>query len=413
MRPMTVLDLCTVRRALLAALLLLAATPPSAAQPTPLGPEVGIDTEPGIYFVAPILAGRRDGTFGLAWARYLLTSSRQTFVGAAGNRGGLVSAPTDLGTGDYRTNLMDFVTVPGGYRALWQRPAGSGGLALMSADLWLDGTPRGGARRLAVVNEKQWVPHPRGGYVTWWAGLHGLSVQLVGEDGAAASQVVRLPFPEIIAATVLYESDSSFVLVYAQIGGPDAEVVYQGLKAQRFDAAGRALGKSFRLLPPPGRDRVPYYRVALGLDGTLAVVSAIADSPADSPHSVTLRTFTNRGVPLGPSVPLTSAAEEASEESSYPHAVAVDPSGRVLVVWAKVRSRDSPSARARLFNRTGVPLGPAFELHTSASGPHVAIVSASVDWAGDAWLVSWIGSTDPIDYVDTTMQVYLRRFARD
>jgi hypothetical protein len=35
----------------------------------------------------------------------------------------------------------------------------------------------------------------------------------------------------IIYATVLYESDSSFVLVYEQIGGPDSEVVYQDLKA--------------------------------------------------------------------------------------------------------------------------------------------------------------------------------------
>lgn len=410
MRPMTVLELCAVRRALLAALLLLAATLPAAAQPTPLGPEVGLDTEPGIYFEAPILAGRGDGAFGLAWARYS-SSSSPTYVAAAADRGGLVSSPTDLGTGDFRTYLLDFVTVPDGYRALWERPAGSGGLALMSADLRLDGTPRGGARRLAARNEKQWVPRPRGGYVTWWAGQHGLSVQLVGEDGAAASQAVRLPIPEVIDAKVLYESDSSFVLVYEQLG-PGVEVVYQGLKAQRFDAAGRALGKSFRLLPPPGGDRVPSYRVALGADGTLAVVSAIADSPEESPRSVTLQTFTTRGVPLGPPVPLTSAAEDASE-TMYPHAVAVDPGGRVLVVWARMRSSYSPSARARLFNRRSVPLGPAFELPTSASGPHVAIVSASVDWAGDAWLVSWIGSTDPIDDPDVTMQVYLRRFARD
>jgi hypothetical protein len=412
MRSMDTLDLSVVRCALLAALPLLVATPPSAAQPTPLGPEVGLDTEPGFYSRAPILAGRRDGTFGLAWARYPSTSSDPTFVGAVGNRGGLVSAPVDFGTGDFRTRVTDFVTVPGGYRALWEAPAASGGVALMSTDLGLDGAPRGVARRLARANETQWVPRPRGGYVTWWAGEHGLSVQLVGEDGTAASQVVRLPIPEVIIAWVLHERDSSFVLVYEQIGGPDPEVVYQGLKAQRFDAAGRALGKSFRLLPPPGGDRVPYYRVALGVDGTLAVVSSIADSPADSPHSVTLRAFTTRGVPLGPSVALTSAADDASE-MSYPHAVAVDPNGRVLVVWAKVASRYSPSARARLFTRTGVPLGPAFELPTSASGPHVAIVSASVDWAGDAWLISWIGSTDPIGDEGTTMQVYVRRFARE
>jgi hypothetical protein len=235
-------------------------------------------------------------------------------------------------------------------------------------------------------------------------------VQLLGEDGTAAGPIARLPAPDVAWADVLFQSDSSFVVVYQQFGGPNPEVVYHSPKAQRFDAAGRPLGKAFRLLPPPGGERVPYYRVALGADGTLAVLSAVADSPADFAHSVTLRTFTTLGVPLGPPVPMMTPEEDAIEQS-YPHALAVDPNGRVLVVWAKGTDFYSRSARARLFTRTGAPLGPSFELPSSASGPHTVVASAAVDWAGDAWLIAWVGSTDPIGF--RSVHLYLRRYARE
>jgi hypothetical protein len=164
------------------------------------------------------------------------------------------------------------------------------------------------------------------------------------------------------------------------------------------------------MLPAPGHGIVPFSRVALGLDGTLAVASSVSDVLGS--HGVTLRTFTSSGVALGPPVAITTAAEDAQAES-YAEAVAVDPEGSALVVWGTAADLYSPEARARVFSRTGEPLGPAFVLRTSASDGHVAVVDASAGWAGGAWLIAWVGASVPIDDEDTTMQVYLRRFTRE
>jgi hypothetical protein len=158
---------------------------------------------------------------------------------------------------------------------------------------------------------------------------------------------------------------------------------------------------------------LPLGPVAIAPDGTLAVAwSVVGGSAFGGSGEVTLRTFDLGGHPLGPAVAVTTAEQGLTEES-FPQSLAFAPDGRLLLLWAQYESPYEPAARGGLFDRQGAPLGGSFTLSSAASADHPGILWATGARAGSAWVVTWIGTTNPPDEEDTTMQLYLRRFANE
>jgi hypothetical protein len=184
-----------------------------------------------------------------------------------------------------------------------------------------------------------------------------------------------------------------------------------GYTAQRFDVLGRPTSKPFAVLPGGKKDyRVDLVVAALGADGTLAVATSVDGEPHIlGPGRVTLRTFDSAGHLLGGPFPVTSAVRDPNV-ISYATSLAVAPDGRVLLVWAEHPDPHRPEAHARVFTRETEPEGGAFQLH-SQNNPERFFECANAAWAGDAWVVTWIGkSGSDFDHPPVTKSIYVRRF---
>jgi hypothetical protein len=126
------------------------------------------------------------------------------------------------------------------------------------------------------------------------------------------------------------------------------------------------------------------------------VAWAVSTAPG---MSIRVRSFNAAGAPLAP-----EAAIGQEDAEAYPDALAIDDSGRVLVLWDV--AANPYQLHARLVRPKGSPLGPVFSPDSAASGDFDSTYCGSVAWAGDSWLVSWTGAT--ADFSPSA--VFLRRF---
>lgn len=386
----------------------------AVAQPAPLGPEVALDPQRGFYYRCPSIAGRPDGRFAVGWNRDGGTPSLVVAVaGAQGEIETTLELPRGtLEPGVPSDGLLGLDASPGAYRALLYRFTGKGRrITQWARDIAIDGASASTPRSLGAPLDVALSPRPRGGYVAHWLGPRSLHLQLRGSDGAPIGGIVRLPvFDFYTARTLVHRSDGSFLVIYSQESTRDGRSFFS-IRAQWFDANGQLRGRSFLLLPPAGpASGAPPLRAELGLDGTLAVLSADIVPNGPGFRTLTLRTFDTSGAPLSSPVPITTIDFEP-----FPLDITVDPQGRVLALWrSSLNALEDPQVRARAFTRIGRPLGPAFDPRSEASSPLTGIPCGRVAWAGDRWLIAWTGSTIPLDIygIGERMQVYLRRFAR-
>jgi hypothetical protein len=162
-----------------------------------------------------------------------------------------------------------------------------------------------------------------------------------------------------------------FVVTWTNIRTPAWSV-----QGRSFDAAGAPVGKGF-LVHPDDTSQQDHSSVTFQGTGTFVVVWENFHSSTD----VRGRRIDASGVPLGDAFQVSDTAAVPT----YPH-VAAGPGGDFVVAWP----RDVPSGRTiagRVFDATGNPRGPAFQVSTALG---------SVEWsasvAGDpvhGYEVAW------------------------
>jgi len=89
--------------------------------------------------------------------------------------------------------------------------------------------------------------------------------------------------------------------------------------------------------------------------------------------------------------------------------MASDDTGRIFLVW--LRSANfrpnfaTDDLRALLIGANGSPVGPQFRVQSRVSSDWDAPFYGSVAWAGDSWLITWVGQ-----YIDEDSAIFVRRF---
>ena len=169
--------------------------------------------------------------------------------------------------------------------------------------------------------------------------------------------------------------DGSFVVTWVNAVGGRLTVF-----ARRFAPDGTPLGGQF----PVDQEDTVQTGPAVAVDAGGGFVVAW-DSGVDGQFQVTARRFDANGVPLGPSIPVTTTAGTNVHEPT----VAVEAGGGFVVAWGTTDA-DSPTGadvRARRFTADGAPLGDPFFVNTTLDGDQTwASVSAH---AGGGFTVAW------------------------
>jgi hypothetical protein len=384
-----------------------------AAQPTPVGPEVRVDTSAGNPACSKIGVAP-DRSFEISWD---YSSAQPMFIKA--RHYAASGSPTDpsevlIGALEDIPQIRLVSPVSGGFRALiaivvavvgdpvkfYQRRIGPTGVPV-------PGLPR----TVAAPPGTRWVSAGPGDSLlagTYDLASHRYSVLQINPPGqpAGTSHVVNSrPLDDGPGNPAIAKlADGGWVAAFAgtTLAAPGAPA-RQVLRARRFNAAGLAAGPDFDVNSTPlgaagGAPFIDVFdvQVAAGPVGGFAVAWAVSTSPG---MSIRVRSFNAAGAPVAPEATIGQEDAEA-----YPDALAIDDSGRVLVLWDV--AANPYQLHARLVRPKGSPLGPVFSPDSAVSGDFDSTYCGSVVWAGDSWLISWTGTTANF----SPSAVFLRRF---
>jgi len=202
--------------------------------------------------------------------------------------------------------------------------------------------------------------------------------------------VARHKRPLMPGHAVAMAPDGRFVVVWGG-GTENPDLVY----GRRFAADGRPLGARFPLARNTDRQDTP--NVAVAADGsfvaawTQAVEKEDPDNFDEIATDVFFRRFNAAGKPFGPEAVALGGYEEQSEPR-----VAIRPDGSFIIVGHDYGGESSfYDVDARLFDRSGAPLGEAFQVNdtlheeVTQNEPSIAVAAdgrfaiAWTDWAGD------------------------------
>ncbi len=373
-----------------------------AAQITPAGPEVRVDTLGARHPDCPSIAAAPDGSFEIVWGDTLSQDVEGRHYEADGT-------PTD----SFESRLA---TVNGSPAALAVTPVANGFRVLIEAadDIGhrppkfyqrrvdRDGNPAGGPPRPVGAPGTDWISAGPGG--TLFAGVynparHRLTVQKVGDDGKPGGKAYVLnsrPIDARAIPRIVPLADGGWVAVFMghSLAAPDSPA-RQVIRARRFDAAGRPAGPDFDVNPPlgaPGSSPALDFRylvVAADPAGGFAVAWEVD-------QRLQLAFFSAAGVRAGLSYQIVGFPP------LVPVSVAFDDAGRLLLLYAL--EDGNSSLRGRFFSSSAIL--EALTLDSAASSPFFLASCGSAAWTGDSWLVTWAGRSR----ANGSSAIFMRRF---
>ena len=253
--------------------------------------------------------------------------------------------------------------------------------------------------------EAQWLPDVATAadgrfVVVWQEGGDGLDYDTpialkarlfdsAGKPRSGEILVARHKRPIMVGRAVAMAPDGRFVVVWG--GGTENPNLVFG---RRFAADGRPLGSRFPLAQNTDYQDTP--DVAMAADGSFLAAWTQGVEPEDptDPHEVAVDVYFRRfgadGRPLGPE----AVALDGFDEQSEPR-VALRSDGSFIIACNDYGGESSfYDVDARLFARSGAPLGDAFQvndahLEVTQIDPSIAVAADGrfaitwTDWAGD------------------------------
>jgi hypothetical protein len=208
-----------------------------------------------------------------------------------------------------------------------------------------------------------------GNFVAVWAsdnqdggasGIFGQRYSIAGTALGPEFQVNTYTTGDQAHPSIASDAAGNFVVVWTSDGQDGWD---DGVFGQRYDASGSPLGAEFRV------NTFTYFdqdspSVATDNAGNFVVVwsSDSTQLPFGGPPVVMGQRFAGSGSPVG------TAFRVNVTEVGWTPAVATDPVGNFVVVWTNGQIPGPISISGRRFLSTGAPLGPEFQVNTSAPG---------------------------------------------
>jgi hypothetical protein len=296
-------------------------------------------------------------------------------------------------TGDQ--SAPDVATAASGdFVVVWQSPQDGNSGGVVARRYAADGTPSGAE---FVVNTSTSGPQyrpavasdPAGNFVVVW---HDQFLNaIVGQRYDAAGTALGGEFTVGAAGSVAHpdvarDAAGNFVVVWKS--------AVTAIHAQRYDAGGTPQGAVF----PVNTTNAPSYDPAVAYDGAGNFVAVwMTDG---GPEGILGQRFDGAGTPLGGEFTVTSTAGNMN----FISAVAMDASGNFLVAWNVFCCATPTGVLARLYDSTGTPVGPEFEVDNDV-GPHGVTPAVGVGDAG-GFVVLWAGETPGTG----TKAIFARRY---
>ncbi|MFL6259976.1 MAG: hypothetical protein ACJ76Y_09715 [Thermoanaerobaculia bacterium] len=395
---------------LISAIWLVAAGPRGlAAQPAPIGPEARLPSNE--LPANPALAVQAGGGYAVAWddAPNKVLSH---YVAPGDTPPGEGTVTVGSGPGP----VTDSVTATSkGFEVLWHLTNLEGeAVAFYRRHLDANGVPAPGRPVLLARGGVDWVWSLGGTrFLAGWFmdRKQSIGARFLTPSGQPSGPVMRLNSrpvddPEVVAVRL---ADGGFVAVWFGLrldaeedkAGKEEEGGTAVLRARRFNAAGQPLGPDFDVnTTPPGAGETapflnPQFQVAASSEGGFAVSWALGST-------IYLRYFDAAGHPATPEIP---AVEDP--RIFAPEAIAFDDRGNLLLLW--LQFEENGDLQIQRFDTHGAPLGASESVKSAASGEFQASVQGDAAWAGDSWLVTWVG-TNP---GSGARALFVRRFARE
>jgi len=244
-----------------------------------------------------------------------------------------------------------------------------------------------------VVAWQSYFPFPSGYEVL------GRRYDAVGLPLSAEFPVNSFTTEDQRSASVAVADGGEFVVVW-DLDVYDV-VQINGVRAQRFDASGAALGAEFEVGPDAWMGWKGNSEVAADSAGRFLVVWDFCTAPIGCLPQVHGRLFDEAGVQVGGELQVSGAADYASAP-----AVAADGAGNFIVAWtSEYQDGSLAGVYARRYDGEGVPLGGEFRVnsHTTdrqwrpavaadeAGNFVVAWASRGQDGAGEGIFARWFG----------------------
>ena len=376
-------------------------------QGEPLGSEFRVNTQTTLQQSHSSVASGGSG-FIVVWTSYLLDGSSS---GVAGQR--FDSSGTPLGTqfqvNTHTTNSQVDPEVDtnasGDFVVVWvsnQQDGSDGGV--FGQRYAASGAPLGPEFRVNTsVFGDQFFPDvavdPSGGFLVAWAsgppqapGVdYDVFAQRYDSSGAPAGPEFRVNTFTTRGLTssqpsVAADPAGNFVVVWS--GGPDQDGSADGVFGRRFAGSGEPLGPEFRINTYT-TDFQRYPAVATDPSGSFVVVWASLFQEAGIPgqNGVFGQRYASTGAPVGPEFHVNTYTPGSQ---LFP-VVATDAAGNFVVVWEDREQEEDKyeGVYGQRYSSGGVPSGPEFHVNTTTTyRQHVP--SLASDAAG-TFLVTWHG----------------------
>ena len=232
-----------------------------------------------------------------------------------------------------------------------------------------------------------------GNYVVFWASAHqdGSGEGIYGQryNAAGVAQGAEFRANTTVAnvqkaPAVAMDADGDFVVTWQSFGQDGAG---EGIYAQRYNAAGLALGGEFRVNTTIANNQL-LAAVAMDADGDF-VIAWHSSQQDGSQNGVYAQRYNAAGVALGAEF-LVNTHTNGNQDIAT---VAMDADGDFVVAWDSVNQDPSDNGRgiyAQRFNAAGVAQGVEFRVNTYRHGDQ-RNATVAMDADGD-FVVAWESS---------------------
>jgi hypothetical protein len=356
-----------------------------ASTPVPIGGEFRVNTYTTGQERSPRIAQDGAGNFVVGWRREGSAVAAQRFSSSGAPLGAEIDIPESFQYAEPRLNGI--VSDPtGNFVVVWyQGRMESAGTDVYAQRFESSGIAVGDAFRVNTVatnlnSYPSIAPIASGGFVVVWQAGLGVVNQILGRRFASSGAPLGLEFRvntttgDKIVPVVAGNGSGGFVVVWDDPSHANDDLLY----AQRFSSSGSPAGGEIQLNSLAGGFQGG---PSVAVDAQGAFVVAWSSYNVDGDHdAVVARRYSSDGTALTQQFRVNTY----TTGRQFRPAVAIDSLGRFVVAWQSGPGFNAYGVFAKIYDKTGEPLGAEFRVNTATtSSQHVAVVF------GKPWVTVW------------------------
>jgi len=241
--------------------------------------------------------------------------------------------------------------------------------------------------------------------VTWWSfgqdgNGHGIYAQRYNAAGSPQGSEFRVNSYTKNTQndpSIGMDADGDFVITWESFGQDGDDY---GIYAQRYNAAGTALGSEFRVSSSTTNQQ---FSPSIGMDADGDFVITWASAQYESTSGIYAQRYNAAGTPLGSEFLVNSYTTH--NHYQVKPSIGMDADGDFVVTWSSYGQDVSGfGIYAQRYNAAGAALGSEFRVNSSTTSDQL-ISSIGMDADGD-FVVSWENFGEDVDGYDIYAQRY-------